>query len=71
MDRSDLTDDHVLEILRDKDRRIVTLEHENQKLTNEVARLDKQVSDGVSHHEHLNEKLSMLYCLIEVGRFLL
>ncbi|XP_042203732.1 TBC1 domain family member 2B-like [Homarus americanus] len=65
LDRSDLTDSHVLEILRGKDRRIVNLEHDNQKLTNDVARLTEQVSGAQLHEEHLNEKLSMLYCLIE------
>nr|XP_045612119.1 TBC1 domain family member 2B-like [Procambarus clarkii] len=65
LDRSDLTDSHVLEILRGKDRHIVNLEHDNQKLTNEVARLQEQLSDAQLHEERLNEKLSMLTCLIE------
>ncbi|KAK7021911.1 hypothetical protein SK128_021334 [Halocaridina rubra] len=65
LDRSDLTDTHVLEILRSKDHHIVDLEHKNQKLTNEVAVLSEQVSSAESHHEHLTEKLSMLYSLIE------
>lgn len=65
LDRSDLTDSHVLEILRGKDRHIVNLEHDNQKLTNDIARLTEQLSDAQSHQEHLKEKLSMLYCLIE------
>nr|XP_053655434.1 TBC1 domain family member 2B-like isoform X1 [Cherax quadricarinatus] len=65
LDRSDLTDKHVLEILRGKDRHIVDLEHDNHKLTNDVARLTEQLSDNQLHQDHLNEKLSMLYCLIE------
>ncbi|XP_069972285.1 TBC1 domain family member 2B isoform X3 [Penaeus vannamei] len=65
LDRSDLTDTHVLEILRGKDHHIVNLEHENQKLTNDIAKLKEQLSDAQSHNEHLSEKLSMLYCLIE------
>ncbi|XP_064087221.1 TBC1 domain family member 2B-like isoform X1 [Macrobrachium nipponense] len=65
LDRSDLTDGHVIEILRSKDHHIVHLEHENQKLTNDIARLNEQLSGAHSHEEHLVEKLSMLYSLIE------
>ncbi|XP_063842232.1 TBC1 domain family member 2B-like [Scylla paramamosain] len=66
LDRSDLTDHHVIEILRGKDRRIIQLEHEAQVSTNEIAQLEEHLANAQAHHEHLNEKLSMLYCLIEV-----
>uniref|UniRef100_A0A0P4WC33 TBC1 domain family member 2B n=2 Tax=Scylla olivacea TaxID=85551 RepID=A0A0P4WC33_SCYOL len=65
LDRSDLTDHHVIEILRGKDRRIIQLEHEAQVSTNEIAQLEEHLANAQAHHEHLNEKLSMLYCLIE------
>ena len=67
LDRSDLTDVHVLEILRGKDHRIINLEHENQKLTNDIAKLNERLSDSQSHQEHLTEKLNMLYSLVEVS----
>ncbi|KAK3855616.1 hypothetical protein Pcinc_037994 [Petrolisthes cinctipes] len=65
LDRSDLTDNHVLEILRAKDRQIVNLEHDNQELTNELACLREEVAKAHSHNNHLSDKLSMLYSLIE------
>ncbi|XP_050686247.1 TBC1 domain family member 2B-like [Eriocheir sinensis] len=65
LDRSDLTDHHVIEILRGKDRRIVQLEHETQESAKEIAHLEEELSRARQHHEHLSEKISMLYCLVE------
>ncbi|XP_076052021.1 TBC1 domain family member 2B-like isoform X2 [Oratosquilla oratoria] len=65
LDHSDLTDSDLLAILRQKDRQIVALEFQHQEEGSSSSRLSTQLEGAMVHQEHLQEKLSMLTCLIE------
>ena len=69
LDRSDLTDEHVIEILRGKDHQLVELHHNNLHLSNQCKTMSDNLNDMKKHQEHLEEKVSMLTCLIEVNQF--
>ena len=66
LDRSDLTDEHVIEILRSKDSQLVELHHSNLHLSNQCERITEKLTNMKLQEEHLEEKISMLMCLIEV-----
>ncbi|KAB7498937.1 TBC1 domain family member 2B [Armadillidium nasatum] len=60
-----VTDDDILTIFREKDRKIVELEHLLHQLKNSLASLTSDLRDSRIHNEHLQEKLDILTSLVE------